>query len=487
MAPRYSVEEMISTFGATYRTIDIRSAAVRQAEKWANVYAVVRLSYEEPDVAAKRLRGLERDHGSVRTGSFRILLGQRPFSELDEFWLDLAHGTLHVAGMEVRLAQPLNLGQEYAYLGTDYNAVRPFDSWCWPVAHYSYGPYNTGPLTDDAVTRDAVRLGYSDAHEAVNLLCQLNIRAGQSNGHHFLLSLPVFAAISELQASLKDRRLEVTIRRHSALPPLKGTAIFWGPRTISGEPPKRRVAIEKFSDNGGSGNLRSASASVRLLKIEEYDSVEVKLLDQDVGELHSRSSYSIRSLVSPSERNILFEALKFFCPESELRLLLGSPYRIEAKKLKPDAAFELHVAWLLGLFGLSTAVLGEYENIVAPETKVHRGSVDILAASQRHKKLVLVACTIGAPKEDDFTNLLNTAGIVVREVFAGTAVSVLPLVCTGVRGFAPYKDIVEGLSGLPILDADRLELLLKLLRVGRERDFFSFLYNPVHSELRNSE
>ena len=209
----------------------------------------------------------------------------------------------------------------------------------------------------------------------------------------------------------------------------------------------------------------------------------MKLLHPDLGELHSRVSWNIRTLVSPPERNILFEALKFFCPESKLRLLLGSPHMTKPKKLKPDAAFELHVAWLLGLFGLSTAVLGEYENIFATETKVHRGSVDILAASQRHKKLVLVACTIGAPKEDDFTNLLNTAGIIAREVFAEAAVSVQPLVCSGVRGFAPRKDIVEGLSGLPILDADRLELLLKLLRVGRERDFFSFLYDPVHSEL----
>lgn len=36
-------------FGATYRTIDIRSAAVKQGDAWVNVYAVARLSYEEPD------------------------------------------------------------------------------------------------------------------------------------------------------------------------------------------------------------------------------------------------------------------------------------------------------------------------------------------------------------------------------------------------------------------------------------------------------
>ncbi len=68
---RYSVEEMIKMFGATYRTIDIRSAAVKQGEAWTNVYAVARLSYEEPALAMERLRRLERTHGAISTESFR--------------------------------------------------------------------------------------------------------------------------------------------------------------------------------------------------------------------------------------------------------------------------------------------------------------------------------------------------------------------------------------------------------------------------------
>lgn len=486
---RFSVEEMIKMFGETYRTLDIRSAAVKQGDKWANVYAVIRLTYEETAVAAARLQRLERDHRTVRTESFRILLGLRPFSELGEFWKDLGLGRLRIGGEEVRLAQPLGviLDRERAYLQPDYSGVRPFDSRSWPVAHYRLLPYGSSPLMDEALARDAARLGYSDADEAVNLLCEINIRAGQSNGHHFWLSMPVFASIQDFRASPKERRIEVSILRHRKLSTLKGLAIFSRPRTFAGEPPKFRVPIEKFSDSGGTGDLRRASASVRLLKVEEEDSVEVKLLEPDLGELHSRVSWSIRELFCPSERNILFEALKHFCPESELGLLVGSPHKKKSKKLKPSAAFELHVAWLLGCFSLSTAVLGEYEHIVAPETKVRRGSVDILAASQRHRRLVLVACTIGAPKEDDFTNVLNMAEIISREVFDGTGVRVQPLVCTSVRRFPASKDIVEGLVGLPILDGDRLELLLRLISAARERDFFSFLDNPIHSPLREPE
>jgi len=106
---RFSIDEMIKMFGATYRTLDIRSAVVKQGDKWANVYAVVRLTYEEPAVAAERLHRLERDHGTARTESFRILLGLRPFSELGEFWQDLGLGRLCVGNEEICLAQPLGV------------------------------------------------------------------------------------------------------------------------------------------------------------------------------------------------------------------------------------------------------------------------------------------------------------------------------------------------------------------------------------------
>src|SRR6266849_1743172 len=142
---RFSAGEMIEMFGASYRTLDIRSVAVKQGEKWANVYAVIRLTYEEHVVAAERLRRLERDHGAVRTESFRILLGLRPFSEWGEFLEDLALGRLCISGEEVRLAQPLGviLELERAYLQDNYSEIRPFDLYRWPVAHYRLIPYGS--------------------------------------------------------------------------------------------------------------------------------------------------------------------------------------------------------------------------------------------------------------------------------------------------------------------------------------------------------
>src|SRR6266852_4673743 len=123
---RFSFKEMTEMFSATYRTLDIRSAAVKQGDKWANVYAVIRMTYEEPAVAAERLHRLEKNHGTARSESFRILLGLRPFSELGEFWEDLGLGRLCVGDEEVRLAQPLGvmLDRERSYLQPDYSSIR---------------------------------------------------------------------------------------------------------------------------------------------------------------------------------------------------------------------------------------------------------------------------------------------------------------------------------------------------------------------------
>ena len=479
------VREMIDAFRTTYRTIDVRSAAVLLEQKWVNTYAVVRLSYEEPQVVEERLRSLEGRHGPVRTESFRIVLGQLPFSDWGKFWDGLHEGLLHVGGEEVYLGRPLSeeLGAESAYIrAASYSYIRPFDGCLWPVAEYRLFPYGFAPLGDGIVARQAVRLGYSDAHEAANLLCELNVRANNSNGFHFCLSLPVFASISGFRILPKMKQVQVEIRRHRNLSSVKGLVLFRDQDYGTTEPSKCRMPFEFLPDTADDGPLISAAGSVPLPEVRQDDWAEAQVLHPDFGPVCCASHF-VRMLVPPAERNILFEALKFFCPEDEFGALVARPYEQKAPKLKESAAFELRIAWLLGLFGLSTIVLGEYEHIVVKRTNVRRGSVDILAASQRDRKLVLVACTMTMPKEDDFTNLLTTATIIAREAFADTNVRIMPLVCTSAPGCPQFWETGDGLTSIPILDADRLGLLLRLLKEGREREVFSFLDNPMHSNL----
>jgi hypothetical protein len=481
MTIRLGVTDMIGAFGATYRAIDIRCAAVKRAEVWVNVYTVIRLTYEKPEFVERRLGQLSAVHGDVRTNSFCIALDQRSFSEWDNIRGEFTNNKLRVGDIEVAFQQPIevDISRTQAYLQTDYSAIRPFDSCKWPVAQFCIHPYAIPAIADDPVVFEMARLGYSDPYDAVNLLCELNVQSNQSQGSQLYLSLPAFALISGFRILPREKRVYMEIKRHRKLKLVKGVILFRGRDHRNAEPWKHRLPIEHFSDEPTDHHIVTATGSVALPEVGQEDWGEAQILHPNLGQLHNDSS-SVRHLTPPAQRNILFEALKFFCPEAELNVLTVRPFDKSGPKLKVSAGFELRVAWLLGLLGLSTIVLGEYEHIVAPNTGVRRGSVDVLAASQREKKLILVACTIGPPKDEDFGNIVTSAQILDREVFADATVRILPLVCTCAPGYQ-----AESANGVPVLDADRLSLALRLVKAGSERDVLSFMENPSFNELKD--
>jgi len=475
------MEQMIAAFGSTYRAIDIRTAALKQKDAWINAYTIIRLTYEDPGEAERRLREVEARHDAVKTDSFRVLFDCRPFSSWNELCTELAADKLRIGDMQVSFQQPVwvNLSRTMAYLQEDYGAIRPFDSQSWPVAQFLINAYGTPALPSEALVAETTKLGYPDPYDAVNLLCELNVQSNQSQGHQLYISLPAFAFVSDLHISPRQKQVHVEIKRHHALRSLTSVVLFRERDHQKSKPWKHRLPVAL--EVSGNGHLVTARGSVTLPEVKDEDSAEAQLLHSDLGELH-RKSHLVRYLIPPAQRNILFEALKFFCHEIELQSLTMRPFDNKPPKLKVSAGFELRMAWLLGLIGLSTVILGEYENIIAPATGVHRGSVDILAASQPGGALVLVACTIGPPKDEDFKNLLATAEILDREVFADADVRILPLMCTCAPGGQG-----ENVNGMPVLDADRLALALRLVKVGRERDVLSFIQNPRFHELRDPE
>lgn len=157
MAIRLSVDQMIATFGSTYRTIDLRSAVVKQGSVWTNIYTVIRFTYEEPEVAKRRLLDLEAKHGVIATKSFQVRLESLPFSQ----WSALCQG-LSTKGRIGEIAfSPniwINLTRTLAFLRNDYSAVRPFDSREWPVAQFSVNTYGVAALATDTLVGETTRI-----------------------------------------------------------------------------------------------------------------------------------------------------------------------------------------------------------------------------------------------------------------------------------------------------------------------------------------
>ena len=479
--PRLSLADMIRHFGATYRAIDIRTVAIRSEALWRNVYTVIRFTYEAPAEAERRVRKLEQAYGTVRTKSFRINLDARPFSDWSRIQKQLESDKLRIGNTGVTFRQPIwvDLSRQLPFLGNDYSGVRPFGPFGWPVAQFALHAYGTAPLPAEALVRETTKIGFPDPYEAVNLLCELNIQSNQSQGHQLYVSMPVFAVIQGARILPGKDTIHIALRRHTELASIKCVALLRGKDHHKSEPWKRRLPVEiSITENA---NILTAVGSAPLPEgtTEQDDLLEVQLLHPDLGPI-SQFTDSVRQLIPKSQRNILFEALQFFCKTAEFENSLVRPFDKRGPRLKESAVFELRVAWLMGLLGLSTIVLGEYENIVAHNTGVRRGTADLLAATQNPPELIIVACTIGAPKDEDFTRLRTTAEILGREVFSQTTVRIHGLICTAAPGYVPPNDL-----GIAVLDADRLSLALRLIDNGRERDVLAFIESPSFYDLRD--
>jgi hypothetical protein len=224
--------------------------------------------------------------------------------------------------------------------------------------------------------------------------------------------------------------------------------------------------------------------SVPLSEPNEDDEVEIKAIHDEIGEIESWTA-RIRNITPEPARNALFAAIKKFCPESEMQALLVRPYAQKGRKLKESAAYELHVSWLLSIYGFSPVILGEYEQIVDEGTKVRRTSVDIIAGTPGGKTLLIAACTISTPKEEDFMNLVHAAEILRREVFADTSITVYPVLFTGALGMDSRKENADGYSCVPIIDADAMSILMQHLKAGAEQLFLQFLGNPRLCQLHS--
>jgi hypothetical protein len=238
-------------------------------------------------------------------------------------------------------------------------------------------------------------LGYGDVFEAANALCELNVSQQQDRGCDLTVLFPVFADISKIRVNTPEKRIDVEVHRHRSFSDLGGVACVRRQTALADAPFREQISFSTHNADDAPTEIVSVPGSVQIQDLNpDNDWLEVRLVHPRLGEVKKDSNY-VRMFIPPSERNILLEAVvQQFCKGTTLDDLLTRAYNVQTAKLKPSAAFELHVSWLLGMFGLSTVVLGNYERILALDTPVQRASVDILAASQRSKLLLLVSCTL---------------------------------------------------------------------------------------------
>lgn len=481
MSVMHAVIALIDAVGESYGAIDIRSVAIRDGESWSNAMAVVRLTYEDVDSANARIHRLSQCSRPVKSNAIQICSGIRPFSEWESLCTELQEAVLRIDGLDLKLRKPIDLKKENGYLNFGISEIRPFDGREWPSIKVKLDLGGQSPLANNQLNQEVQLLGYSDPFEAANVLCELNVGLGQTNGADLFVSIPVFATISSLQVDLSEKSVDVVIERHKSFSDLNAMTWVRGHSTVVGAPFREHLEIPSFTTKA-EGQIELAEGSVQFNELSTQDRLQVRLVHPKIGEI-KREENSVRMFIPPTERNILLAAVNKFCDDAELDSLLTRPFEIKAPRLSESAMFELHVAWLLGMFGLSTVVLGEYEKLVSRNTRVVRTTLDILAVSQSRRLLVPVACTLNVPKAEDFGNLRYASDILSREVFGDTGVRVAPVLFTSATGTPAYDRPEDSVDAIPIIDGDQMKNVLKLLRVGGEAYFFEYVINPFIGRL----
>ncbi len=484
----HTVDELMNAVAAAYSAIDIRAVAIRKDDSWVNVMALVRLTYEDVETARTRLAKHAERFSAVKTDSLRIDAFVRPFSD----WRDLCSeakdkGILkigHGFGFQLRQSPDLSKASGSIQWG-NFSHVRSFDRRAWPNLTICFGVAGNSPL-EGQHNQAAHFLGYGDALDAANALCEVSVNQ-QNPGYDLTVSLPVFADISYVRANAPEKRIEVGVERHRSLPDWKVIACVRGETVLADAPFRAQIPLSQFQTDDTGEIILSAKGSVSVEDLKPDDDwIEIRLVHPRLGEIKNSLNVA-RMLIPPSERNILLEALQYFCRGSKLDNLLVQAYNEQPKKLKQSAAFELHVSWLLSMLGLSPVVLGEYEHILAPDSQVRRASVDILAASQERRFLLIVGCTLDTPKPEDANNLRYAREILVRDVFAGTGVNVVAVLFNSAMGGPQYDKSEDHFDWVPIVDADSMKILLEHLRTGQEDRFFQFLSNPTYGLTASSQ
>jgi hypothetical protein len=498
-----NLQEITETYGITYNSIDVRTVALRLAASWVNILTVVRVSHDPPALVDNKHAELKSLHVLPRLEDFGIFLSSVPFSA----WQGLCNGLRNstVLGHSVavvRLTGPLDIYSKNGDLHRYHNVLRANPAWDWPTCEIGF-PYTPNQaeqfgfgdrlslLADRKLSQQISQFGHSNVFDAIDAFMEFTSPFDRNPGWEFYVSVPVFAAIDTVEVNPDGNILTARARFHQELPKVRFFAVFRDAPSNTGLLPKATLPLEIHGAGGETrSGIREVIASVALPPgVKWSDYVEVKAVSK-LGDIDA-NQWQVRSLLPARHVQPLYHALASFRSHTQFRQALAYPQATPRPRRQPwriQDYFERDVCWFLSYFGFATVMLGEHETLRDAESKFERGSLDILAFNESRKIMLLVACTLNAPKDEDFTNLTTLRTIFLEEILTGSNVSIIPVIFTGLKTSQPYweqtfADHYLAHSTVPIFDGNRREAALVLLENKREQEFFSFLSNPATSSL----
>ncbi len=494
MGLQLTLGEIATAFADTYKTIDLRTVASCVNGQWQNIATVIRFSPRTVESIEAHYNDLRQRHVAPNNDVFTIFMSALPFAKSDEFLSGFPKAEIRHADSVVLLNRPMDVKDQTGYVARNHGTLRNIDG-DWPSCEIPLVSNNQqlrldwdalrNKLGERRLTMQMSRYGYSSSFEAVDAFLEFGRPFAQRFDLDLYIAAPLLGKIDAVSVSSGNPRIvTATAQIHQQLP---DPALF----LVLKDVPFPNSGLLQKATLQLSHETRSEEDGVRL--IEAYaalppfsalnDHVDVKL-SCVVGEIDNRDS-QLRKLIPFVEVSPLYKALTLFCSAESFKAALTVAHNFGLPKKRHvwqhQDYFERHVCWLLSCFGFACIMLAEYETLQSGETAIQRGSVDILAFHPKLSLLMIIACTLNAPKEEDFHNLLNIRDILQNEAFGESPQRILPAVFTAVKNFPsewgrePDNPFSQQ-DSIPVLDASRLGAALAYLSERTEEKFWSLLF-----------
>ena len=469
------LNQVLSEFKECLHSVDVRAAVSKSDSGWQSVLMGIRVSTRSVEEVQNRHLKLEKQFGKRRIEQVGILLQASPFSELEGIMRALNQGMIEIEREKVVFPRKLLK----VVSGVSHNVERsPLDELTgrveryreflqpweddieWPGIYFSTGEKSPVFSQLDITRAIRAKLGASSVEELVSNFFEFK---------EFRHSLDVFihidmpAKILEVKSIGQTIEVELTTENH-----LRNFHLFMKREDHQGRPQQHQElrlelvrSDDRFSIWNAKGDLDSANKD---------DVIFCTLTHENGFELDEKNGRIWQFMPVP-EVNPLLECVKQFRDMNILAQQIERPYETAKKKQQegPQDMFQESITFLLSLAGFQAIDLGRDDKLRHPDSEVDRATLDILAYHKDSNILLLGACIITTPRNEDFDKLLHAKAILSRRFSAHSNIRIVTVLFSG------QENEVESQGEVKILTSGKLAILRRLIENGEEERFIRFL------------
>lgn len=439
----------VKAYQSCYKTFEIQLLAVNKDNSWYGLYVVARLSVNDKPEAHEIPFDMNSKLAIIR---YVEKYDMKKFTR----FIEGIGGVVEIPKWSIMLTE-LSSSSIVKQEKAGWSLWRLVDDTeGWPAIIFHAGGNQIQAVADiDELTKlmkKSKPVSFSSLEQMTQK--QLNVQLSPSVGISVFVVAPIYIRLEN--AVLSDKgHLSAEVRIHSSFSPslLSLNVVY---ETAGG------AHVGNYSQDLGDGGIRDGEFVV--YKVEDKsDKEEVNAARMVL----SLGNWTTEEVITITKHNIstssppdtLLPVLKMFNGGRQLNEFLAG----SAGKAREHQAA---VAWLLSILGLKTILLSNLSTdleMIYDDSKIKRGSADVLAFDPDTNKIMVIDATLWTPgtKLDE---IRNTAEYIKEK----TGIQVIPVVLSRLNLKSAKKQTEDDIVN--VIDVDDVRSILALVEVGKVKE-----------------